>query len=145
MRKISYLGSNLPAKLFETLKKKAHDVWDLDLAPGDRVMAVRKKQDTARVSEEKHETAAQGLQELLDLFSGGDKVFLYMGGRKLNATVASSSGGLLTLDTQDGQLDNIPSEWVTRLAAACRCQCGCKNSADGSLGKCKNCNMVGCG
>ncbi len=145
MKKRSYLGSNLPAQLFEKLKKKAHDVWDLDIEPGDRVMAIRKRQDTARVSEEGRATPEQESRGLLDLLSGGDHVFLYMGGRKVIATVIDVKEGSLTLDTSDGRLNNIPSEWVTRVAASCGCSCGCKNKADGSLGRCKQCNMAGCG
>lgn len=57
-KKRSYLGSNLPGTLWEKLKKKAHDVWDLE-ADGDRLMALRKKPDTAKVSQISADTSCQ--------------------------------------------------------------------------------------
>ena len=64
----SYLGSNLPSTLFQRVKKQAHDVWDMSIE-GERVLAVRKKQDTAKVSKEE-------VRDLQKEFVDGDIVFI---------------------------------------------------------------------
>ncbi len=146
-RKASYLGNNIPASTWEKLKKRAHDVWDLG-TEGERVLALRKKQDTAKVSKEQAPTEARGLQESGDTaFSDGDLVLFFMGGHRIEAKVVGGGDGYLDVDTGTESITGVPSEWckLAQVPSKCACRCGCAKVADGSLGKCKNCLMVGCG
>lgn len=100
------LPSRILSDSWNKFKLKAHDVWDMS-TEGERVLAVRKKQDTAKVSKEDE---ARNLQDFID----GDVVFLFLGGKQIQARVASVADGKLSLETDDGRLEDIPSEWVVR-------------------------------
>lgn len=98
------------------LKKYAHDVWDMS-AQGDRIEALRKRQDTARASEDtedKHHEDDEAIHQIGDLFGPGELVLLFLGGRKLEARVLDSKDGKLSLISEEGYVDNIPTGWVRR-------------------------------
>ncbi len=102
-KKSSYLGNNVSESFWAKIKKKAHDVWDMG-TEGERVLALRKKQDTAKVSTE---TPAEDGVALAD----GDLVMLFMGGRKIEAHVMGTYGDKVDLISEDGVLTDIPQEW----------------------------------
>lgn len=96
------------------LKKYAHDVWDMS-AQGEQIQALRKRQDTARASEDQEDKRDEGEAiPLGDMFGPGELVLLFLGGRKLQARVLDSHDGGLSLISDEGYLDNIPQEWVKR-------------------------------
>jgi len=98
--------------IWSKLKKYAHDVWDMS-AQGDRVEALRKRQDSVYASEEEKEHD-EDTPSLENMFGPGELVLLFLGGRKLQARVLDSNEGSLSLISDEGYLDNIPAEWVRR-------------------------------
>ena len=106
-KKRSYLGSNYD-QISEKLQKKAHDVWDMS-AQGDQVAAIRKKQDTAKVSEQTKEDVEHEFSDI----TPGDLVLLFLGGKELRACVLEKTAGKLRLASEDGTVE-VPEEWVRK-------------------------------
>ena len=140
-KKSSYLGNNVSESFWAKIKKKAHDVWDMG-TEGERVLALRKKQDTAKVSTE--ETTPDDGASLAD----GDFVMLFMGGRKIEAHVLGVNGDKVNLLLDNEMLNDIPQSWCKKSQEKpirdpiCCCQCGCRKFADGPMGKCVQCDQL---
>jgi hypothetical protein len=116
-RKKSFVNSDLPTSvpdsMYEKLKKRAHDVWDMT-AQGDDIAALRKKHDTAQASDEPEKEDLGEAVPLEEMFGPGEIILLLLGGQELRARVAAVNDGLLTLDTKEGPLDAIPASWCRR-------------------------------
>lgn len=98
----SGLPGRVPVTSYEKLKKFAHDVWDID-GSSEEPVVVRKREETAELNFQEPEVSV------------GDIVLLLLGGHEIEARVqAQSAEGLLSLHTSEGDLTDIPQEWVTR-------------------------------
>jgi len=98
------LPENMPSSMWGKLVKRAHEVWDMN-SVDDNIEAVRKRQDTAKVSKEEVSESVPNIGEL---------VILLMGGRQFNARVLGVKESGLSLVCDEGYIDNIPVSWIYR-------------------------------
>lgn len=111
---VSGLPSRMDEKVWNKIKKFAHDVWSIDDQGGSPVINRMRAETVKPGSGEPPTSPGHSIEMSHDnTISAGDLVLLFMGGKRVAARVMGLNGDMARIATSEGYED-VPRGWLRK-------------------------------